>query len=71
MKNVFQREMQVFEIIKYLDVFGKKIEFTIDNSIRSKTVIGGLFSILSVCLIVVYTLYISQDFFIRISIKKS
>ena len=62
MKNVFQREMQVFEIIKYLDIFGKKIEFTIDNSIRSKTVIGGLFSILSVCLIVVYTLYISQDF---------
>ena len=62
MKSVFQREMQIFEIIKYIDIFGKKIEFTIDNNIRSKTVIGGFFSILSFCLIIVYTLYISQDF---------
>lgn len=62
MKSVFQREMQVFEIIKYIDIFGKKIEFTIDNNIRSKTVIGGFFSILSFCLIIIYTFYISQDF---------
>lgn len=51
------------KIIKIIDIFGKKIEFTINNNTSSKTVIGGILTSFSFFVIFIYFIYISQNFF--------
>ena len=58
-----KKKNTITHLIKNVDLFGKKIEFMIDNNIRSKTVIGGFLTVFSLFLVLIYCIYLSQDFF--------
>ena len=57
-----KKKNTITHLIKNVDLFGKKIDFMIDNNIRSKTVIGGLLTVISIFLVIIYCIYLSQDF---------
>ena len=51
--------------IKYLDIYGTAFEFSVFNEPKFKTFIGGLLSIATLVLIVIFAFLFGTDFFFR------
>ena len=53
------------EFLKYVDLFGTKLNFYIDKRREFYTYLGGIFSILSILLYIIVFFFISKDDFKR------
>ena len=46
---------------KFLDIYGTKIDFTINKETKSKTIIGGVLTLISIFLFIIYGIIISKN----------
>lgn len=55
--------MKVGKCLKYIDIYGEPIQFNIKGSKYSKTLIGGILTIITVCLIIAAAWNTGNDIF--------
>ena len=46
-----------------IDIFGTSLEFTTFKKSKYQTLVGGIFSILAICIILIFSIIFSRDFF--------
>ena len=51
--------------LKYFDLYGSQIKIYINNKDKIKTDLGGIFTILTIIFIVIFTWYIGKDIIYR------
>ena len=54
-------------ILKSIDIYGSNINFTINKKIKSKTLVGGVLSLLSFILFIIYAIVNSNDLVYRLN----
>ena len=62
-----KKSINLFRIMKSLDIFGSNINFTINNKSKSKTTIGGFLSIFSFIFFIFYAVINSKDLLKRLN----
>jgi hypothetical protein len=53
--------MKVSSIITYMDIFGQGINLNINNNIKSKTIIGGILTIIMMIFLLFMFFIMAQD----------
>ena len=63
MKSLINKKktMTLELFFKFLDIYGTKIDFTINKETKSKTIIGGVLTLISIFLFIIYGILVSKN----------